>query len=168
MRRGETRARALYLAAIVGGSVLMACGGGGGNLARSACEAPERALAEVNAARAAGAWCGLPAGPLVLHPALQAAAQSFADELAANQIPAGHIGADGSTLAQRMARVGYPHRVFENTAAGTDRAADTVAALIESPGHCRALTWQAATVAGMACASDGAAAYWVQLYGERP
>lgn len=160
------QAKTLYAAVIL--VMVAACGGGGNQIARSSCASTQDALAAVNAQRAAGAWCGLPAGPLVIHPALQAAADAFAADLAANQLPAGHIGSDGSTLTQRMARVGYPHRVYENTAAGTDGAAGTVAAFVESPGHCRALMWQAATVAGMACASDGQSAYWVQLFGERP
>ena len=169
MTRSEKLARAFYAAVIVGVSLwAAACGGGGDGLARSACESPERALAEVNAARRVGAWCGLPAGPLVIHPALQAAAEGFAADLAANRIPAGHIGSDGSTLAQRLQRAGYPGRAAENTAAGTDGAADTVAAFVASPGHCPNLTWQAATVAGLACASDGETAYWVHLMGDRP
>jgi hypothetical protein len=52
----EARASVFYAAVIVGVSLwTAACGGGGSGdrLAGSACEAPERALAEVNAARAA-------------------------------------------------------------------------------------------------------------------
>lgn len=139
-------------------AALAACGGGG-----TSCDPPDETLRIVNTARAGGAWCGPSAPPLVLDDRLQRAAQIFADDLAAHQIDAGHVGSDGSLLWQRLARVGHFAPAGENTAAGTPSAADTVAAFRDSPAHCTTLMRPEARRAGLACAESAGRSYWVQL-----
>ena len=125
-------------------------------------------LAQVNAIRSQGYTCNgvyyPPCGPVQIDPTLQHVAATFANELAANRIPAGHIGADGSTFTQRLARVGYRYQwAGENTAHNTPGAAATIQAFADSPEHCPILMKADASVCGLACSSDGKTAYWVQV-----
>jgi uncharacterized protein YkwD len=127
-------------------------------------------LAEVNAWRRRGAVCAgvtyPPVPPVATHPTLQHVAQLFADDLARHQIRAGHIGSDGSTFGERLTRAGFRWTwAGENTAYNTNSAAATVAAFAASPDHCPNLMSPQATHCGLACASDGQRAYWVQLMG---
>lgn len=73
--------------------------------------------------------------PLVHSPALQAAAQAQADDLRdADRL--GHIGADGSTLAERLRRSGYVACASaENAANGTPDIRSTIARWMDSPDH---------------------------------
>jgi uncharacterized protein YkwD len=127
-------------------------------------------LAETNAWRARGAVVGgvtyPPVPPVAIDPTLQHVANLFAADLAAHKIQAGHIGSDGSTFADRLNRVGYRWSwAGENTAAGTDGAAATIAAFAASPSHCPTLMSPKATRCGLACASADGRAYWVQVMG---
>ena len=73
--------------------------------------------------------------PLIHAPALQAAAQAQADDLAAAE-RLGHLGAEGSDLSQRLDRAGYDACVSaENVARGTPDIRRTVARWMDSPGH---------------------------------
>ena len=73
--------------------------------------------------------------PLVHSPALQAAAQAQADELH-NAERLGHLGADGSSLSDRLRRAGYNSCASaENVASGTSDIRSTVAQWMGSAGH---------------------------------
>jgi uncharacterized protein YkwD len=159
------QAKALYASTIIGVSLVAACGGGGG----SSCESPEAALAAVNVVRAQPAWCGPAVGPVVLNPVLQALAQGHADDLARTRTPAQHDSPDGRTFGDRLRASGYPGRAGENAASGTDGAMETAQAFADSrTGHCPNIMAERHTEAGLACATDGRAAYWVQVMGSRP
>jgi len=73
--------------------------------------------------------------PLIHSPALQAAAQAQADDLrTAGQL--GHLGADGSTLSDRLRRAGYTACASaENVASGTPDIRSTVGQWLNSPDH---------------------------------
>lgn len=73
--------------------------------------------------------------PLGHSPALQAAAQAQADDLAAmNQLS--HIGADGSTLTDRLRRAGFNAcAAAENVGSGTPDIRSTIAGWMGSPDH---------------------------------
>lgn len=73
--------------------------------------------------------------PLIHSPALQAAAQLQADDLATAE-RLGHIGADGSTLSERLSRAGFSACASaENVAAGTSDIRSTIARWMDSPDH---------------------------------
>lgn len=133
------------------------------------CPAPPQAaaaraevLAGANAARAAQ---GL--GPLARSPRLEAVAQGHACDIAARD-SVSHVGADGSTLVQRLARAGYRHGVAaENTGRGYDSAEGVLAGWLASPGH-RANILTAAvreTGLGLARGRDGRL-HWVLVLAE--
>ena len=115
------------------------------------------ALAQINAERRA-------AGLAALAPsaALQRAAQSQAcDNAARDQIS--HVGADGSDLRTRLARVGYGPRVAaENTYMGGADPAATVGFWMRSAGHRSNILLPAAREAGLGLA-DGARRHWVMV-----
>ena len=73
--------------------------------------------------------------PLIHSPALQAAAQAQADDLAAAE-RVGHLGADGTALTERLQRAGYSACVsVENVAQGTTDIRVTVATWMDSAPH---------------------------------
>jgi uncharacterized protein YkwD len=73
--------------------------------------------------------------PLIHSPALQAVAQAQADDLA-RLGRLGHIGADGSTLADRLQRAGYVACASaENVANGMPDIRSTIASWMDSPDH---------------------------------
>jgi uncharacterized protein YkwD len=73
--------------------------------------------------------------PLIHSPALQAAAQAQADDLAAAD-RLGHLGADGAQLSQRLSRAGYDACVSaENVARGAPDIRRTIAQWMDSPEH---------------------------------
>jgi uncharacterized protein YkwD len=127
-------------------------------------------IALVNVARAQGRRCGthaMPAAPpLSANPLLAAAAQSYANELAARG-SLSHEAADGSTPRDRVARAGYAARfTAENLAAGPITAREVVDEWLASPGHCANLMDDAFTQMGVAFALNPRAErgiYWVQL-----
>jgi uncharacterized protein YkwD len=73
--------------------------------------------------------------PLVHSPALQGAAQAQADDLRdADRL--GHLGAGGSTLADRLQRAGYTAcAAVENVASDTPDIRTTIARWMASPEH---------------------------------
>lgn len=107
--------------------------------------APEAAtlLALVNDARAQPRTCGstafTAAAPLELEPRLTRAAQLHSADMQATGTFS-HTGSDGSSLADRVDRQGYPWSALAEDIAygyGTPRAA--VDAWLASPGHCSAI-----------------------------
>ena len=73
--------------------------------------------------------------PLIHSPELQAAAQAQADDLRdAGRV--GHLGADGSSLSDRLRRAGYSACASaENVASGTPDIRSTIARWMDSPEH---------------------------------
>jgi uncharacterized protein YkwD len=73
--------------------------------------------------------------PLIHSPALQAAAQSQADDLATAE-RLGHVGTDGSSLQDRLQRAGYTACTSaENVARGTPDIRTTIATWMDSADH---------------------------------
>jgi uncharacterized protein YkwD len=73
--------------------------------------------------------------PLRHSPALQAAAQVHAEDLAATG-GLSHVGRDGSTVTDRVRRSGYDAcRTAENVASGQPDIRSTIASWMASPGH---------------------------------
>ena len=73
--------------------------------------------------------------PVTQNPALQAAAQAHADDLAA-RTGLSHTGRDGSTVMQRVRRAGYQAcYVAENIARGQPDVPSVIRAWSNSPGH---------------------------------
>lgn len=97
-------------------------------------EFEERVILLINVERAID---GKP--PLMLDIRLQAAARWMSDDMAArDEIPADHLGSDGSTPRQRMEREGYfPNFIGgpENIAGGFSTPDSVVAAWMGSAGH---------------------------------
>ncbi len=112
--------------------------------------------------------------PLTLEERLSRAAQTHAEDIAARG-RLDHRGADGSGLADRLVRVGYPYGVAaENVAGGTPTAADTVELWMESQGHRRNLLRRDILEAGVGYASRrldpgdrGYRHFWVVDLGRR-
>jgi len=80
-----------------------------------------------------------------------------------------HNSRDGSSLTQRVERVGYKYRVIgENIAAGQMNPEDAVAGWINSPEHCANLMNPAFTEMGVAFAfnrNSKMGVYWTQQFG---
>ena len=73
--------------------------------------------------------------PLTHSPALQAAAEAQAQDLNTSG-RLGHLGADGSTLSDRLRRAGYTACASaENVANGTPDIRSTIARWMDSPEH---------------------------------
>lgn len=127
-------------------------------------------LAEVNHARASARRCGSADRPAV--PALEGevrldtAAKAYAQEMAASG-RFDHVGANGSSAADRVARSGYRYRlVGENLAAGPATVTETLQGWLDSPPHCENLMDGRYTQMGIGYAVDPASPqgiYWVQL-----
>jgi uncharacterized protein YkwD len=94
---------------------------------------------------------------------LEQVAQRHADDQAAMRRMS-HTGSDGSTLAERLARVGFAWRAIgENVASGQQSAQAVVAAWMDSSPH-RANILSANTHlgVGVAVGTDGLT-YWTQV-----
>lgn len=112
----------------------------------------------VNAERAAR---GL--APMVWDQRLELAAQRHSDDQAAmGRIS--HTGSDGSSLVERLARVGFSWRAAgENVALGQTSAASVMSAWMNSPGHrANILSGNTRIGVGYAVAIDGRT-YWTQV-----
>jgi uncharacterized protein YkwD len=100
-----------------------------------------RLLELVNDARATGRSCGGlgwrdAVAPLTLEPRLGRAAQLHSEDMRATGVMS-HLGADGSTPAQRVEREGYAWRaVAENVARGFATPEAVMAGWLASDGHC--------------------------------
>lgn len=116
-------------------------------------------LDRVNAERFAR---GLP--PMRLDDRLVLAAQDHSDDQA-QRGRMSHIGADGSTLEERVHRVRYEWRsIAENVAFGFTDAAAVMAAWMASDGHRRnILSANVDLGIGRAYGAHGRA-YWTQLF----
>lgn len=128
-------------------------------------------LQQTNAARAAGADCGVygvkdPAPALTGDPELHEAAQVHAADMAANDFFS-HTGSDGSSFVDRINRtdfVGSP--IGENIAAGYGSPSAVVAGWVDSDGHCRNLMNPSATKIGIGYTTGGPyGTLWVQVFG---
>lgn len=77
------------------------------------------------------------AGPLTADVRLRAAAQAYADWLAANRtLPPGHTGPGGDTMADRVTAAGYRFRTAgENIARGQPTPEAVFSAWMGSTGH---------------------------------
>lgn len=100
----------------------------------------EQVNALVNQARAAPRRCGgrlfQPAPPLRASPQLREAALAHSRDMAAHSYLE-HVGRDGSTPGERVARAGYRWRsVGENIAAGPTSAREAADGWLASPEHC--------------------------------
>lgn len=90
---------------------------------------------------------GLP--PLAPAPALDRAAQTFAEEMARHDRMS-HTGVDGSSIGDRVTRAGYRwSTVAENLGQGYPDPASLVRGWIDSPGHRRNLLRPEMTEAGI-------------------
>lgn len=108
----------------------------------------------VNTARAVPRTCGgtryQAAPPVVWNDRIARAARLHALDLAIHG-GVGHQGSDGSTLLQRVDRVGYRWaNVGENVAGGQATSEEVVAAWLGSSGHCAIIMTADFTEAGAA------------------
>ncbi|UUZ63343.1 CAP domain-containing protein [Polaromonas sp. P1-6] len=131
-----------------------------------------RVLALVNEARARPRRCGndsfAAARPLRLNTTLHSVADTHAADMARHNYFS-HSGRDGSHVAERASRTGYPWRAIgENIAAGQMQADAAVQGWLNSPGHCANLMSPTYTEMGAAFAVNSrssAGIYWVQVFG---
>ena len=95
----------------------------------------------INEQRTTGCNCGyrgyFPATtPVVWNDLLEKAAQAHSNDMAARRA-ASHTGSDGSTVGDRLKRVGYDFRTWgECVASGQRTTQEVVRAWMNSPGHC--------------------------------
>jgi len=122
---------------------------------------PEAALAEVNAFRAK---YGLNA--LVLDVRLSHAAAIQSNDQA-NRNSMGHYGSDGSTIMDRVGRVGYHARIVsENVASGHRSYSDVMRGWEISSGHRENLLRPEVSAAGVAMAkSKSGWPFWTLVVG---
>jgi uncharacterized protein YkwD len=127
-------------------------------------------LGLVNAARAGGRRCGsryfAPAAPLVINPALTAAALEHSRDMAQHN-EFDHRGHDASTPTLRVQRAGYGRFtiVGENIAAGATTASEVTRGWLSSPAHCENIMDPRFSEIGIAFAVNMAAKeaiYWTQ------
>ena len=113
----------------------------------------------VNAERA-----GRGLAPMVWDQRLELAAQRHSDDQAAMR-QMSHTGSDGSSLAERLARVGFSSRASgENVATGQTSAASVMSAWMNSPGHrANILSSNTRLGVGFAAGADGRT-YWTQVF----
>ena len=139
---------------------------------KDAASVAREVLRRVNDARARPRKCGRTkfdgAAPLQLSAMLSRAALAHAQDMARNS-HFEHEGTDGSTPAERIARVGYRWKhVAENIAAGAPTAEAVVNGWLNSPGHCANIMGQAYREMGLAYALESksdAGIYWAQEFG---
>jgi uncharacterized protein YkwD len=98
-----------------------------------------------------------------LSPLLGAIAQAHSDDMASRAFFS-HIGSDGSTLGERLWRIGYRFRsAAENIAAGYPNAPSVVRAWMQSDGHRANILTCSFSEIGVGYASDHGStnyAYW--------
>jgi len=113
-------------------------------------------LNQINATRAANGC-----GPVAFNPQLTASAARQANDMLANGVQ-GHIGSDGSTVAQRVKDAGYVSYtkigeiVFWSAGPGATPATAAVAWWMTSPRHRAIITDCDLTDAGFSAVSNGA------------
>jgi uncharacterized protein YkwD len=103
--------------------------------------------------------------PMVVDARLQLAAQRHSEDQAAMRRMS-HVGSDGSSMVQRIDRVGFPWRsAAENVAVGFSTPQSVMAAWMNSPGHrTNILSANTHIGVGLATGSDGRI-YWTQVFG---
>jgi uncharacterized protein YkwD len=134
-RKEQTRGSSMTprILAFILMSTLAACSPGAGTERLSAGSTVDIASAgtQLSVQRAGGGIVR----PLIHSPALQAAAQAQADDLRDAQ-RLGHLGADGSTLTDRLRRAGYTACASaENVASGTPDIRTSIGRWMDSAGH---------------------------------
>jgi len=134
-------------------------------------EAGKAILRAANAARATARSCGgrdFPAAPpMKWNAALSQAAFDHSRDMA-HEDNLTHQGSDGSTIGQRLTRIGYQWGLAgENIQAGVGSPEEAVAGWVASPGHCVNLMNPTFTEMGGAYAIDrerrGGNIYWTQV-----
>lgn len=102
--------------------------------------------------------------PMVWDQRLELAAQRHSDDQAAMG-RLSHTGSDGSSLAVRLARVGFSWRAAaENVASGQTSPESVLAAWMNSPGHrANILSGNTRIGVGFAVGADGRT-YWTQVF----
>ena len=105
---------------------------------------------------------------LVYNPALAAAAQAHAGDMAARNYFS-HTGRSGSTGWQRVKAAGYsPSRIAENIAGGQPSPEAVVAGWMRSRGHRANILDCRLREIGVGVAEGGRyGVYWVQVFGAR-
>jgi uncharacterized protein YkwD len=133
--------------------------------------AAQRVLELVNDARTQPRRCGERSfgavRPVSRSAVLGKAASMHAEDMARHNFFS-HTGHDGSSVAERVRRVGYRFRTAgENIAAGTTTPEEAVAGWIKSPGHCANLMNPAFSEMGVAFAVERNSrfgVYWAQVF----
>jgi uncharacterized protein YkwD len=127
----------------------------------------QRVLALVNEARSTPTDCGGRVGVqpathvLVLESRLGAAAQKHSEDMDEHGF-IGHVGSDGSTLEDRLAREGYAWwTIGENVAYGFSTPESVMSAWLSSPGHCANIMNASFLELGVGRSSG----YWTQVFG---
>jgi uncharacterized protein YkwD len=109
--------------------------------------------------------------PVALEPRLAASAQGHADEIAARR-EVSHRSADGSTLEQRLERVGYPfQRRSETIAVSSDASAEAVVDRwldepLDGPHRSSVMNCLYQDVGIGVAWTDAGIIYWVVDYGQ--
>jgi uncharacterized protein YkwD len=104
--------------------------------------------------------------PLKLSAKLVEAADLHARDMAEHKKLA-HVGADGSTVAERVKTRGYACiRVGENVAAGQYAAADVMKAWMESPGHRENILADFGEMGAASAADSNGKRYWCVVFAE--
>ncbi len=121
-------------------------------------------LAQVNAARAAGAMCGgtayPPAGALRWSPKLQDAAAGHSIEMASIGQGISHTSQDGRTPADRIRATGYTASYYgENVAAGYGSVEAVMAGWMNHPPHCANIMSASFQEIGAACSKRSGSDY---------
>jgi uncharacterized protein YkwD len=127
----------------------------------------EMLLQLVNDARKKGCQCGdtyyAPAPVISWNDMLEKAAFHHAKDMSRNDYFS-HTGKDGTTVSQRMERVGYHWKVYgENIGMGYKDEREVIEGWLRSPGHCKNIMNM--KFKEMAVAHVGN--YWTQTFGAR-
>lgn len=138
---------------------------------KDAAQVSRKVLALVNEARSQARKCGRSSfnavPPLKLSAQLNQAALIHSQDMLRNNLFQ-HAGSDGSKVADRVTRVGYPWRtVGENVATGAETPEAVVQGWLNSPGHCANMMSLGFTEMGVAFAVDPkteAGIYWTQVF----
>jgi uncharacterized protein YkwD len=101
------------------------------------------------------------AGPVAWNGRLERAAEAHTVDMVIHAYFA-HVGTDGSSVGDRVSRVGYDwRRVGENLARANRTAPEVVQLWLDSPAHCANLMHPGFSEMGV-YEQDG---YWTQVFG---
>ena len=103
-------------------------------------------------------------GPVEIDERLTQAAREHSRYLAGRGTVT-HVGSQGRSYTERAKAAGYDRPSGEVTAAGHEKASETVRAWVESPGHRKVIMNcdSVDTGVGVAATEDGV--YWTQVFG---